>query len=288
MKLTIFTPTYNRAHLLHQLFYSLEKQAIKDFEWLIVDDGSEDNTAKIVEEFQQKADFTIRYIFQKNQGKHIAINTGVSHTTTPYFLCVDSDDEVVQGANEKINSAYAEWEDEEKIAAVAFPRFSPKEQKMKTNKKILFDKDVLNTFELNKKYNLFGEFDYVFKTEVLKKYSFPYFEGEKFIKESLVLNRISLNYKYLYINTAIVQGEYLEDGLSSDFRHLLEKSPKGAALAYLEIINNNNKLSFNERKDAFRNYWYFENLAKNHSFWERIMRVKKKNVIFYFILQKLK
>ena len=287
MNLTIFTPTYNRAHLLPKLFYSLQKQDLKNFEWLIVDDGSTDDTAQTIKEIQYEADFPITYIYQENQGKHVAINTAVKATSNDLFLIIDSDDEMIENSSEKILKILPSFLKNQSIAAICFPRYSENEKKTKTNKKIEFDQVISDSIELKNEYGITGEFDYLFKTQILKQYPFPYFAGEKFIKESVIYKRIDRTYKNMYVNQSIVKGEYLEDGLSSNFRKLLENNPKGSALAYLETVNDR-RLNFEERKEAFKNYWYFENLSKEHSILQRLLRIKNKDVIFDFILKKLK
>lgn len=287
MKLTIFTPTYNRSHLLYQLFASIKKQAVRDFEWLIVDDGSEDDTENVVRKCQEEADFPIRYIFQKNQGKHVAMNTGAKNASGEFFLTIDSDDEMMDNAIETINSLIPSFLENKNITAIVFPRYSVKEESTKTNIPVNFSQEILDSVDLKTKFNLTGEFDYVFKTEILRQFPFPYFEGERFMKESVVYKRIDRYYKNLYVNQSIVQGEYLDDGLSSNFRALLENNPRGSALAYLETVNDG-RLSLEERKEAFKHYWYFENISKQHSFLQRLFRVKNKDIIFDFLLQKLK
>jgi len=287
MNLTIFTPTYNRAHLLPKLFCSLQKQDLKNFEWLIVDDGSTDDTAQTVKELQHEADFSITYIYQENHGKHVAINTAVKATSNDLFLIIDSDDEMIENSSEKILKILPSFLKNQSLAAICFPRYSENEKKTKTNKKIEFDQVISDSIELKNEYGITGEFDYLFKTKILKQYPFPYFAGEKFIKESVIYKRIDQIYKNMYVNQSIVKGEYLEDGLSSNFRKLLENNPKGSALAYLETVNDR-RLNFEERTEAFKNYWYFENLSKEHSILQRLLRIKNKDVIFDFILKKLK
>lgn len=287
MLLTIFTPTYNRAHLLPSLFSSLQKQGIKNFEWLIVDDGSEDDTVGTVAKFQKETNFPINYIYQENQGKHVAINTGVKNASTELFLTVDSDDEIMENAIEKTLVLLPSFLENQNIAAICFPIYSDNTKKTITNKEIEFNQAVLNSIELKNNYEITGEFTYLFKTKILKQYPFPYFAGEKFVKESVVYKRIDRIYKNMYVNQSIVKAEYLEGGLSSNFRNLMEKNPKGSALAYLEIVNDK-RLSFEERKEAFSHYWYFENISKQNSLLQRLFRVKNKDIIFDFILKKLK
>ncbi len=287
MNLTIFTPTYNRAHLLPKLFCSLQKQNIRNFEWLIVDDGSTDDTAQTVKGLQHEASFPITYIYQENQGKHIAINTAVKATSNDLFLIIDSDDEMIENSSEKILKILPPFLENQNLAAICFPLYSGNTEMTMTNKKINFDQVILNSIELQNEYGITGEFTYLFKTKILKQYPFPHFVGEKFMKESVIYKIIDRTYKNLYVNQSIVKGEYLEGGLSSNFRKLLENNPKGSALAYLETVNDQ-RLNFEERKEAFKNYWYFENLSKQHSILQRLLRIKNKDVIFDFILKKLK
>src|SRR5574344_558610 len=98
MKYTLFTPTYNRAHLLPALYQSMEMQVFKDFEWLIIDDGSVDNTEEVVRELALKATFTIRYIKQENGGKHSAFNRAIEEASSEWFVCIDSDDPLTPDA----------------------------------------------------------------------------------------------------------------------------------------------------------------------------------------------
>ena len=104
--ITVFTPTYNRAYILPVLFDSLQKQSLKNFEWLIVDDGSTDKTAQVIKKFAQTALFEIRYIHQENQGKHVAINTGCQHAKGDLFFIVDSDDFLGNNAIEVLNEKF--------------------------------------------------------------------------------------------------------------------------------------------------------------------------------------
>ncbi|MFY1045281.1 glycosyltransferase family 2 protein [Chryseobacterium sp. GP-SGM7] len=287
MQLTIFTPTYNRAHFLSKLYESLVLQNIYSFVWLIVDDGSTDETQELIRQFKSKSPFTIKYIRQENQGKHKAFNVAVENTTTDLFLTIDSDDTMMENSLEKISELLPFFLEDQNLAAICFPLYSGNVENAMTNKKINFDQAILNSIELKNKYGITGEFSYLFKKDILKQFPFPQFSKEKFIKESVVYKRIDRIYKNLYVNLSIVKGEYLEGGLSSDFRKLLERNPVGSALAYLETVNDD-RLSLEEQKEAFRNYWYFAKLANQYSTIERLFKVKNKSIIFNFLLQKLK
>ena len=102
---TVFTPTYNRAYIIEKLYYSLQRQTFRNFEWLVVDDGSSDNTEELFSRFQKEAPFSVRYIRVENGGKHRAINVGVKNAKGRLFFIVDSDDHLLEDALEKIQKA---------------------------------------------------------------------------------------------------------------------------------------------------------------------------------------
>src|SRR3954466_3782814 len=89
---TVFTPSYNRAHLLPRVYESLEKQTFRDFEWLVVDDGSKDNTAQVIKELAAKASFPVRYVAKPNGGKPTAVNRGAQEAQGRLITILDSDD----------------------------------------------------------------------------------------------------------------------------------------------------------------------------------------------------
>ena len=101
-KITVFTPSYNRAYILPQLYNSLVGQTSGDFEWVVVDDGSTDNTSELLSQWEKSTSFTIKWQTQPNQGKHIAINTGVLMASGELFFIVDSDDYLTNDAIEKV------------------------------------------------------------------------------------------------------------------------------------------------------------------------------------------
>lgn len=108
MRFTVFTPTYNRAHTLPRLYDSIRRQTVRDFEWVIVDDGSTDGTEALVRQWQQEGnDFPIRYFWQPNQHKKVAFNRGVREASAPWFVPIDSDDELLPDALEQFARMWA-------------------------------------------------------------------------------------------------------------------------------------------------------------------------------------
>ena len=109
MRITVLTPTYNRGGSIQKLYTSLDNQSIKDFEWLIVDDGSLDDTAQVVRKVQKSADFRIRYIYKENGGKHTALNEGIKNIESDLTFIVDSDDWLKPNAIETVLRYYGSF-----------------------------------------------------------------------------------------------------------------------------------------------------------------------------------
>lgn len=225
MLFTVFTPTFNRAHLLPRLFQSLTQQTVRNFEWLIIDDGSTDDTNELVSQFIDAADFPVRYIRQENQGKHIAINTAAENALGKWYLPVDSDDFVAPTCL-KICQTLAEETAGSESAGFTFIHAPESFQgnQPEYGKKRWFE---YNSYE----WNFAGEMIYVFKVDVLRKYPFPVFKEEKFCQESVQLIPIIRNYQVLYTDHILAFGEYLEDGLSQNLYQRLLNNPQYSMLA---------------------------------------------------------
>lgn len=225
---TVFTPTYNRADTLKQLYDSLEVQTCKNFVWLIVDDGSGDETYSQVKTWQNNAGFEIAYVYQINSGKYVAHNTGVKLCSTELFVCIDSDDWMPDDAIERIESEWSMCKGKPEIAGIAAPR--------KMQNHTGFDNLVLpwsgTLQELYKKYCYFGETALVYRTEILKQTLFPEISGERFMKEAVVYWEIDRHYKMRYLPFYLAVGKYMEDGLTNSVRIQEMKSPNCTMLFY--------------------------------------------------------
>ncbi len=186
--ITIFTPTYNRADKLLRVYSSLLAQSKNDFEWLIVDDGSVDMTESVVEKFD-KTKFDIRYYKQKNGGKHRAYNRALKMARGEYFLCLDSDDWLVEQAVEEIIH-FTNKKKENFILA-----YKENENRVRLSNRFPDGIEKINLFDLNHKFHCNGEFTIIFRTEYAKRFPFPVFQGENFITESVVYDRMASNEK---------------------------------------------------------------------------------------------
>ena len=252
VKFTIFTPTYNRKEFLTKLYGSLKKQTYKDFEWIVVDDGSSDGTKEIVQNFIDEKKLDIKYYYKENGGKQRAYNYGAEKACGELFICLDSDDEYVADGLEIIEKYWKKYEQNEEIAGMGYLSVYPNEKVIGTE--FPENEMIATQFDIYNKYKVKGDKGLMFRTSVIKKYPFPVFYGEKFITEAIVYNRISEKYKMLYVNEKIEIKEYQEDGLTSGYNDLLLRNPKGQALYH----NEKNRHYMNFREKLLNNAVYYK------------------------------
>ena len=258
MLVTVFTPTYNRAYILEHLYQSLCLQTCKDFEWLIVDDGSTDNTEDLVNAWLSGNSFSIRYIRQKNGGKHRAINNGIQSAKGELFYIVDSDDQLPPNAIGDIIKVYSDIKDDSEFAGVCGLKYYFDGVKVGDS----FTHEVLDCSMLDFRYvhKMKGDMAEVFKTEVLKCFPFPEFEGEKFCPEAVVWNRIGCKYKMRYFNKDIYHCDYLPDGLTAKIVQIRMKSPQTTMLCYSELCKM--RVPFSIKVKSAVNFWRFAFCSK--------------------------
>ena len=223
-KVTVFTPTYNRGYILDRAYNSLLKQTNKNFEWLIVDDGSIDNTQKKVKEWIKENKIQIRYIYQRNQGKPLAHNTGVLNAKYNLFFCLDSDDFLVDNCIEIILKEYKKIRDDNKITGLIAKRQFLNESKILPP---FPSKKSVTLLDLVYKYNYKYDLLLVYKKEYLKRFLFPSIPNEKFIPEPYVYNQIDQLGTMILIDKELYMCEYLEDGYSKNVKKLITNNPIG-------------------------------------------------------------
>lgn len=252
--ITVFTPTYNRAYALPHLYETLQAQTFRDFEWLIVDDGSSDNTENLIQGWIKDARLPIRHIKTPNGGKHRAINKGLALAKGDLFFIVDSDDWLPVDSLYWIDLYYSQICSCEEFAGVAGSKCYPNGTKVGGD----VTYDVLDTDNVSYRevYKIKGDMAEVWRTHVLRQYLFPEFEGEKFLTEALVWNKIALKYKLRYFNKEIYTCEYLPDGLTNNIRIHHRNSPRGTMLFYSELTKDN-RFSWVSRMKAAANYWRY-------------------------------
>lgn len=253
-KITVFTPTYNRAYIIENLYHSLQRQTFKNFEWVVVDDGSTDNTEALFKAIQSENKF-FPVIYKKisNGGKHRAINIGVSLANGELFFIVDSDDYLTDNALERIIEISESIDEEDRIhfAGVCGKKGKNNQEVVGTS----FEGKTLDiSFLEQKKYNITGDQAEVFFTKILCEYPFPEFDNESFLTEAIVWERIAnAGYLMRYFNDVIYICDYLPDGLSSEGSGLYLKNPHGYGL-------------WLQQRAEYLNYNFIDRLKMYYSF----------------------
>ena len=247
--LTVFTPAYNRAQLLPRAFESLMRQTRKGFIWLIVDDGSTDDTRETVRGFKDRADFEIIYKYTENGGKMRAHNLGAKLCSTELFLCLDSDDHLTDDAVEIIYDAYRE----------ALEDFSGKKargekglagivaHKGRDSITPLYNDDFPTAVFSGESpggrpgyttlYGLYllgfkGETTLIYRTSILKEYPFPQIPDEKYVPEDYIYDKIDGNYLLKAVPRVLTVCELVENGYTDSLKRLKKENPVGWYLYY--------------------------------------------------------
>lgn len=220
---TVYTPTYNRAFCLHQVYESLLKQDSKDFSWLIIDDGSTDNTKELVEQWLEQNKFEIRYIYKTNGGMLSAHNSAHALLDTEICVCIDSDDFVPDGGIQKIISIWNEYRSDESIAGIVG-------LDCYKNGKIIGDS--FSKTNVKAKYHelskVKGDKKFVYRSSAIREFGpYPVFEGEKFPAQDYLYRKIDSKYDLIASNEVFCVVEYLPDGNSFNKISSYLKNPNG-------------------------------------------------------------
>lgn len=258
MFITIFTPAYNRAALLPRLYNSLKSQQYQNFEWVIVDDGSTDNTEEVVSTFLQKQNkdvclFSIRYFKKQNGGKHTAINYGVRVARGDLFVILDSDDSLPSDSLFSIAEYGYRYRSLKNCAGICglMAHHSGEIIGSGFPKEEMLESSLIFRYRMN----VSGDLLEVFKTTVMREFPFPEIDGEKFCPESLVWNRIASKYKLFCFNKVVYFRDYLAGGLTDRIVKIRMKSPIATMMTYQEMTEYNIPIKWRVR--AAINYWRF-------------------------------
>lgn len=233
-RLTIFTPTYNRKELLKRVYNSLLMQNSEDFIWLIVDDGSTDDTESMVSSFISEGKIEIKYIYRENGGKMRAHNQGARECDTELFLCLDSDDWLNKDAVKKLLNAYDAGKKEGIAGVIA--------HKGKSETELLSSVEFPQNISESTLYNLYlngfkGETTIMFVTEVIKQFPFPEIDGEKYVPEDYIYDKIDKEYKYVILPEIITVCELMENGYTDSVKALKHNNKKAFYLYYEQRAN---------------------------------------------------
>ena len=222
--LTIFTPAYNRAYILHLGYEALLRQTCQDFEWLIIDDGSTDNTRELVAGWIKENKIPIRYHYQENQGMHGAHNTAYRLITTELNTCIDSDDYMPDDAVEKIVTFWKKHSSNEVAGIIGLDAD--------------FQGNIIGTTFTEKQTTLGGFYaqggkgdkKMIYRTEIINQYpEYPLFKGEKYVSLGYKYELVDQDYSLLTMNEVLVKVEYRPDGSSMNMFRQDIKNPQGFA-----------------------------------------------------------
>jgi len=273
--ITVFTPTYNRALLLSRLYESLLRQSFVDFEWVIVDDGSIDNTKELIASFKESG-LNIHYYYQHNAGKHFAINHGVRVAKGELFFILDSDDLLPANALALVALRYATVEGLPHVGGVAGRKAFLNNELIGSASGI--NDQLLTVFDFRYEYGIKGDMCEVYKTDVLKEFPFPEFKGEKFCPEALVWNRIGTKYQLLWFDEIIYNAEYQPEGLTAKIFEVRKKAPRATTICYEELSKA--PIPIKSRFKAAINFWRFAFFLDKQSFSEKWRRIRPLLSIF--------
>ena len=227
IKLTIFTPAYNRAHTLPRTYKSLRAQNCKEFIWLIVDDGSQDNTADLVRQWQSEDNgFEIRYVYKENGGMHTAHNTAYEHIDTELNTCIDSDDKLAPGAVEKILRKWEQVKDRGYAGIIALDADFNGKLIGKGFPEGMTETSVIGYYASGGS----GDKKLIYRTDIINRYPpYPVFEGEKYVSLSYKYRMIDQDYKMAVLDEILCHVEYQPDGSTGTMWRQYLLNPKGWA-----------------------------------------------------------
>lgn len=264
MKISVLTATYNRANLLDKLYASLlinsnSCQAV-ELEWLIMDDGSTDNTKAVCENYMLEKLIDVKYFYQENKGKMSAINSLVEKATGDLIVECDSDDYLTKDAFNTIVRALAKCEDIRNIYALVFLKYDQNGNNMGNN----FIKDDFHStmFDLYFKEGITGEKALVFNAKIRKQFKYELEKDEKFITEARLHHKMDLQYEVACFNKPIMICEYKKDGYTKNINKQFTKSPYGYYEYFKEIFDQDLRgTSFKKRMYIYKHYILFSVLT---------------------------
>lgn len=228
--LTVLTPVYNRGKYLFRIYDSLINQTNQNFKWVIVNDGSTDDTAQILEEIKRhNTELDIAIFIKENGGKHTAINYAVPSIDTDLVLILDSDDFLTNDAVQLISDKWQRYKNDSKICGFSFLKGKSVNEPLSS----WYPKDefVSNYIKFRINGNIKGDCCEVIKTTVLKEFPFKEFPKERFLTESSIWIPMALKYDTVYLNKVIYIADYLPDGLTKAGRRMQMNNPVGAMYA---------------------------------------------------------
>jgi glycosyltransferase involved in cell wall biosynthesis len=274
--LTIFTPTYNRAYCLKNCYESLLYQTRNDFVWLVIDDGSTDNTRELVNSWIIENKIEIRYHWQENQGMHGAHNTAYELITTELNVCIDSDDHMPEQAVEKIVDFWKEYGNEKISGIVGLDSYNDNEI---IGTKLPSNLTTSTLFDLYYKHKVIGDKKLVYRTELTRKYPYPIFQNERYVGLAYKYYMLDKQYELLLLNEVLCTVEYLSDGSSLNMFHQYRNNPRGFVFYRKELM----QLPFAKKSFKFRQAIHYVSSSIMINNWGFLKEAPLKSLTFLAI-----
>lgn len=270
MKISVLTATYNRANLLSKLYESIVNNLNENIEveWLIMDDGSTDETQNVINKFIEENKFQIKYFFQENQGKMQAINNLIENSQGDLIIECDSDDYFTNNAFEVIKNAFEKNENRMKeFYALCFLKYDQTGKNMGNN----FKNETSKMFDLYFKEGENGEKALVFNSNIRKQYKYELENGERFITEARMFHKMDEKYNIICINKPIMICEYQNEGYTRNIDKQFTNNPYGYFEYFKEILQKNMKgVTLKKRLYAIKHYILFATLTKQKNIVRKI------------------
>lgn len=224
--ITVFTPTYNRAGLLHRVYESLVRQTNQQFKWLVIDDGSTDETQAVVEGFIQENEIEITYVYKENGGLHSGYNAAIARLDTELSICIDSDDWLPDDAIERILKVWAARK-ADGIAGLIGLDYAANGKLIGDH---LTDGAIINPIDLLASKTNRGDKKYVVRTDCYKKVApMPEFPGEKNFNPHYMILKLSADYRFVAVDAPLCIVDYQPDGMTANQYKQYLNSPKSFA-----------------------------------------------------------
>ena len=278
MKISILTPTYNRATLLDKLYASIlinNNYTNMEVEWLVMDDGSTDNTKIVVQNYEKENIINIKYFYQENKGKMEALNNLVRKATGDLILECDSDDFLAPNCLKIIEKSLKECGDMANIYAMAFLKYDQSGNNMGNN----FPEDNYEStmFDLYFKEGITGEKALVYNSTIRKRFEYQLEKNEKFVTEARMHHKMDLEYNIKCFNEPIMICEYKEDGYSQNIDKVFKENPYGYYEYFKEIFMQDMKgITWQKRLYVYKHYILFSVLTKEKHVIKNVKGLKNK------------
>lgn len=288
--LTVLTTTYRRSKCLKKCYESLKRQTNKSFEWLVIDDGSTDETEEVIKTIiAEEKNFSVRYYKKKNGGKHTALNFSHPYIRGEWVLMLDDDDVLTYDAVEIILKFCQKYEVVASIGCLSFQKGNLKDKNPLVDWES--DEDIIsNTIDFRINAKRFGDCAEIVRSDVFKKFPFPEFEGERFLAEDHLWINSAYEYETVYIRKVLYLAEYQENGLTKNVKRLRLKNPLGGMYSCNLYFNKKFNLSIRIRKAILYNVY----AIASGQWFENFLHVKNKLLcvitfpagLFFFLLWK--